>query len=67
VSKCRRFCPNLAHALIDRLHNEGVRVVVISGYADVPLAPGKVAAILEKPIREELLFAALRPMTKAAQ
>ena len=57
----------LAHGLIDRLHNQGVRVVVISGYADVPLAPGKVAAILHKPIKEELLLAALRPTTKAAQ
>jgi CheY-like chemotaxis protein len=57
----------LAHGLIDRLHNQGVRVVVISGYADVPLAPGKVAAILHKPINEDLLLAALRPTTKAAQ
>ena len=57
----------LAHGLIDRLHNQGVRLVVISGYADLPLAPGKVAAILHKPIREELLLAALRPITKAAQ
>ena len=57
----------LAHGLIDRLHNQGVRVVVISGYADLPLAPGKVAAILHKPIKEDLLLAALRPTTKAAQ
>jgi CheY-like chemotaxis protein len=57
----------LAHGLIDRLHDQGVRVVVISGYADVPLAPGKVAATLQKPIREEQLLAALHPTTKVGQ
>jgi CheY-like chemotaxis protein len=57
----------LAHGLIDRLHNQGIRIVVISGYAEVPLAPGKVAATLQKPIAEEQLLAALRSTTKAAQ
>ncbi len=50
----------LAYGLIDRLHDQGVRVVVISGYTNLRLAPGKVAAILQKPIRQKQLLAALR-------
>ena len=52
----------LAYGLIDRLHGQGVRVVVMSGYADLPLVQGKAAAILQKPINEALLIASLRPM-----
>jgi DNA-binding NtrC family response regulator len=51
----------LAHGLIDRLNDKGIRVIVISGYAALPLAPGKVSAILQKPIVEAELLAALRP------
>jgi DNA-binding NtrC family response regulator len=50
-----------SYGLIDRLHEQGTRIVVMSGYADVPQAKGKVAAILQKPMREELLLASLRP------
>jgi DNA-binding NtrC family response regulator len=50
-----------AYGLIDQLHNQGVRVIVTSGYADLPLASQKVAAVLQKPISEELLLATLRP------
>lgn len=59
----------LAHGLIDTLNLRGIPVIVTSGYTDVPLAPGKAAAILQKPIVEAELFAALRPVTarKAAQ
>jgi DNA-binding NtrC family response regulator len=57
----------LAHGLIDRLNDQGIRVIVISGYAVVPLAPGKAAAILQKPIVEAQLLAALRPAQKTAQ
>jgi len=57
----------LAHGLIDRLHNQGVRVLVISGYADVPVPPGKVTAVLQKPIDQEQLLAVLRPVTKPGQ
>jgi len=59
----------LAHGLIDRLNDRGIRVIVVSGYAVVPLAPGKVAAILQKPVVEAQLLAALRPVTarKSAQ
>ena len=38
----------LAHGLIDRLHNQGVRVVVISGYADLPLAPGSLQSCISR-------------------
>jgi len=54
----------LAYGIIDRLHDRGIRVVVISGYADVPLAQGKAAAILQKPVNEAQLLASLRPMTE---
>jgi DNA-binding NtrC family response regulator len=50
-----------SYGLIDRLHEQGTRIVVMSGYADVSLAKGKVAAILQKPMQEELLLASLRP------
>jgi CheY-like chemotaxis protein len=58
-----------ADSLIDRLHDQDVPVIVASGYADLPLSPGKVAAILEKPIDQAQLIAALRLVTaqKAAQ
>lgn len=51
----------MSYGLIDWLHKQGIRIVVMSGYADVPLAKGKVAAILQKPMQEELLLASLRP------
>jgi len=52
-----------AYDLIDRLHDRGVRVIVISGYGDLALAPGKAAAILQKPVNDTELLASLRPMT----
>ena len=51
-----------ADGLIDRLHDQGVPIVVASGYAVFPMAPEKVAAILQKPITESQLLAALRPL-----
>jgi DNA-binding NtrC family response regulator len=54
----------LATDLIDKLNALGVRVIVVSGYASVPLAPGKAAAILQKPLIESQLLAALRPLAK---
>jgi len=50
-----------SYGLIDRLHEQGIRIVVMSGYADIAVAKGKVAAILPKPMREDLLLASLRP------
>jgi CheY-like chemotaxis protein len=55
-----------ADSLIDRLHGQGVHVVVTSGYAVLPIAPGKAAAFLQKPISEAQLLAALRPVTARA-
>jgi DNA-binding NtrC family response regulator len=52
-----------AHDLIDRLNDQGIRVIVTSGYTILPLGPEKAAAILQKPIVEAQLFEALRPVT----
>jgi DNA-binding NtrC family response regulator len=49
-----------ADVLIDQLHDRGVRVIVITGYG--ALAPGKAAAILQKPIDEAQLLECLRPV-----
>src|SRR5438093_165111 len=49
-----------SYGLINRLHDQGIRIVVISGYADVTPADGKVVAILQKPMREDLLLASIR-------
>jgi DNA-binding NtrC family response regulator len=54
----------LAHGLIDRLHDQGARVIVTSGYAVLPLAPGKAAAILQKPFSEAQLIATLLLVTE---
>lgn len=50
-----------SYGLIDRLYGQGIRVVVMTGYADASVPPGKVAVILQKPMREDLLLASLRP------
>ena len=55
----------LSYCLINQLHDQGIRVVVISGYADVSPAVGKVAAILQKPVREDVLLASIRPVRAA--
>jgi CheY-like chemotaxis protein len=49
-----------SYGLIDRLHEQGIRIVVMTGYADVSPANGKAAVILQKPMREEALLASLR-------
>jgi len=51
-----------ADGLIDRLRDQGVRVVVTSGYTDLPLASTNVAATLSKPFSEAQFFAALLAM-----
>jgi DNA-binding response OmpR family regulator len=50
----------MAYALMDWLHQRGVRVVVISGYADLPRSLGQYAAILHKPFTATALLATLR-------
>ena len=49
-----------SYGLIDRLHARGIRTVVITGFSDVSLEPGKAVAVLQKPFSEESLLAALR-------
>ena len=57
----------LAYDLIDQLHDQGIRIVVLTGYADVPLKQGKVAAVLQKPVRENLLLRSLRPVRQSRE
>ena len=50
----------LSYELIDRLQDRGIRIVVLTGYADVSLQKGKTAVVLQKPARDEVLIASLR-------
>jgi len=49
--------------LIDHLRDQGISVIVITGYEVVPLAPGKVEAILQKPVSPAQLIATVRQVT----
>jgi DNA-binding response OmpR family regulator len=49
----------MAFGLIDRLHDLGVQVVVVSGFATFSTPLVKAAAILQKPFSGEELLAAL--------
>src|SRR6266404_2587308 len=51
-----------ANNLIDRLQEQRIPVIVVTGYAEVSLPPGKVEAILQKPVEKEALLAILRPI-----
>jgi DNA-binding NtrC family response regulator len=48
-----------ADGLIDHLNDQGIRVIVITGYEVIPLAPGKAEAILQKPVSAAQLVAAV--------
>jgi DNA-binding NtrC family response regulator len=50
-----------SYGLIDWLYDQGIRVVVMTGHADAALPQGKAAVILQKPVREDVLLATLRP------
>ncbi len=50
----------MAYSLIDDLHDRGIRVVAISGYAVLPRLSAKVAAVLQKPFNGPDLLASLR-------
>jgi CheY-like chemotaxis protein len=52
----------LAYGLIDRLHDQGVPIIVMTGYAVLPLSPTKTAVILQKPVSSAQLLAALRSL-----
>ena len=49
----------MACGLIDELHDQGVSVVVISGYAAPPISADKAVAILQKPFSGSELLAVL--------
>jgi len=51
-----------SHDLIDRLHEQRIPVVVVTGYSNVSLSPGKAEAILQKPVSAETLLAILHPI-----
>ena len=51
-----------ANGLIDRLHEQRIPVVVVTGYTAVSLPPGKAEAILQKPVSVEKFLAILRPI-----
>jgi DNA-binding response OmpR family regulator len=48
--------------LLDRLQEQGIPVIVITGYTSVSLPPGTVEAILQKPVSDEQFLATLRPI-----
>ena len=50
----------MAYGLIDRMHDRGVRVIVVSGYAVLPNSTKNAAAILQKPFSGAELRATLR-------
>jgi CheY-like chemotaxis protein len=50
----------MAYGLIDQLHDQGVRIVVATGYAVLPRLTEKVVAVLQKPFNGPALLAALR-------
>ena len=50
----------LAYDLIDQLHGQGIRIVVVTGYADVPSMEGKVAVVLQKPVHADVVLQSVR-------
>ena len=50
----------MASGLIEELHDQGVCVVVVSGYALPPVSVDKAAAFLQKPFSGSELLTALR-------
>ena len=48
--------------LIDRLHEQRIPVVIVTGYTAVSLPSGKAEAVLQKPVSMETLLAILRPI-----
>jgi CheY-like chemotaxis protein len=48
-----------SYGLIDLLHNRGIRIVVLTGYADALPLQGKAVAVLSKPMSEDVLLASL--------
>jgi DNA-binding NtrC family response regulator len=53
-----------AYGLIEKLHDQGIHVVVITGYADVSLDRVKATKVLQKPITADLLLRTLRTIPR---
>jgi DNA-binding NtrC family response regulator len=51
-----------ANPLLDRLQEEGIPVIVITGYTTAPIKPGAVEAVLQKPVSVEQFLATLGPI-----
>ena len=49
-----------SYDLIDHMHAQGIRVVVVSGYGVLPNSTAKVAAVLQKPFHGRELLETLR-------
>jgi len=52
----------LADGLVEQLHEQGVHVVVTTGYTELPRVPRHAVAVLHKPFGEAELLAVLRPV-----
>ena len=50
----------MAYTLIDQLYNDGVGVLAVTGYAELPQATEEIAVVLRKPFSERAFVAALR-------
>ena len=57
----------MASGLIEELHDQGVSVVVVSGYALPPVSVDKAAAFLQKPFSGTELLTALRRVVAQAR
>jgi CheY-like chemotaxis protein len=52
----------MAYDLIDRLHERRIRVIVTTGYDEIPLPPEKAIAVLGKPMNVSQLLSILRSL-----
>jgi CheY-like chemotaxis protein len=53
-----------ADRLIEELHGQGVRVVVVSGHAAPPVSKGSVAAFLQKPVSGKELITTMHAVAR---
>lgn len=51
-----------ANPLLDRLQEERIPVIVITGFTTAPIKPGAVEAVLQKPVSVERFLAVLGPI-----
>ena len=48
--------------LVDRLHEQRIPVVIVTGYTAVSIPSGKAEAVLQKPVSMQALLAVLHPI-----